>query len=52
MAKGTRHLVTLLDAVIGLLDADGNPAGLGQGLEGIYAQIWQAIVQNLSKGQE
>ncbi len=34
-AQGTRHLVTLLDTVIALLDANGNPTGLGQGLEGI-----------------
>ncbi len=37
----------LLDAVIGLLDTDGNPAGLGEGLQGIYVHTWQAIVQRL-----
>ena len=40
-------MVALLDAVIGLLDAGGNPAGLGEGLQGIYAQTWQGIVQGL-----
>ncbi len=37
----------LLDAVIGLLDAGGNSAGLGEGLTGIYARIWQNIVEQL-----
>lgn len=46
-AQGLRHLVTLLDAVIGLLDAGGNPAGLGEGLTGLYAQTWQNIVGQL-----
>ena len=46
-AQGDRNMVALLDAVIGLLDADGNPAGLGEGLQGIYAQTWQEIVRRL-----
>ena len=46
-AHGSRHLVMLLDAVIGLLEAGGNPAGLGEGLTGIYARIWQKIVEQL-----
>jgi hypothetical protein len=37
----------LLDAVIGLLDANGNPDGKGEGLTGIYARTWQAIVHQL-----
>ena len=47
-ARGDRNMVALLDAVIGLLDAGGNPIGLGEGLQGIYAKTWQAIVQRLS----
>jgi len=47
-AQGIRHLVTLLDAVIGLLNAGGNPTGLGEGLKGIYAKTWQAIVERPS----
>jgi tetratricopeptide (TPR) repeat protein len=43
-----QDLVALLDAVIGLLDAKGDPAGLGTNLIGIYAQTWQEIVENLS----
>jgi len=39
--------MALLDAVIGLLDAGGDPAGLGEGLTGVYAQTWQAIVEQL-----
>jgi tetratricopeptide (TPR) repeat protein len=46
-----QELVELLDAVIGLLDAGGNPAGLGTNLEGIYAQTWQEIVENLSSSK-
>jgi len=42
-AQGDRNMVALLDAVIGLLDADGNPAGLGEGLQSIYAQTWQEL---------
>ena len=45
IAKGDRNMAALLDAVIGLLDASGNPAGLGEGLKGIYAQTWQEIVK-------
>ncbi len=40
-------MTALLDAVIGLLDAGGNPAGLGQGLKGVYARTWQAVVEHL-----
>ena len=43
-AQGAPQLAALLDAIIGLLDANGDPAGLGQDLEGIYARTWQAIV--------
>ena len=45
--QGHRHLAALLEAVIGLLDANGDPRGLGAGLNGVYAQTWQAIVQRL-----
>jgi tetratricopeptide (TPR) repeat protein len=43
-----QEMVALLDAVIGLLDAGGNPDGLGMNLKGIYAQTWQAIVEQLA----
>jgi len=45
--QGDRNLVGLLDAVIGLLDAGGDPAGLGESLSGVYARTWQEIVQKL-----
>jgi tetratricopeptide (TPR) repeat protein len=41
-------LVELIDAVIALLDAGGNPSGLGNRLKGIYAKTWLAIVGELS----
>ena len=41
--------MALLEEVIGLLDAGGNPAELGEGLKGIYAKTWQAIIEGLSK---
>jgi len=44
----TQDLVALIDAVIGLLDAGGNPTGLGMSLKGVYARTWQGIVENLS----
>nr|MBA2680950.1 tetratricopeptide repeat protein [Ktedonobacteraceae bacterium] len=47
--QGRGNLAALLDAVIRLLDADSNPAGLGGGLKGIYAQTWQVIVEGLPK---
>ncbi|MFL5658568.1 MAG: tetratricopeptide repeat protein [Ktedonobacteraceae bacterium] len=47
-AGGNRNMVALLDAVIALLDAGGNAADLGAGLKDIYAQTWQAIVENLA----
>jgi len=46
-AGGNRNMVALLEAVIGLLDAGGNPAGLGEGLAGVYAKTWQGIVGQL-----
>jgi len=45
--QGNRNLVGLLDAVIGLLDAGGNPTGLGESLSGVYARMWQEIVRKL-----
>jgi hypothetical protein len=51
-ARGDRNMVALLDAVIGLMDADGKPEGLGDGLKGIYANTWRAIVEHLSLDQE
>ena len=49
-AQADAHeLAALLDAVMGLLDAGGNPAGLGTGLTGEYAQVWQALVEALGK---
>ena len=48
MEGDAQELVALLDAVVGLLDAGGNPDGLGTNLKGVYARTWQAIVENLS----
>jgi hypothetical protein len=48
---GAQDLVALIDAVIGLLDAGGNPDGLGTNLKGVYARTWQAIVEQLSLSQ-
>jgi tetratricopeptide (TPR) repeat protein len=44
---GDRNMVALLDAAIGLLDAGGNPTGLGDDLKGIYAKTWHEIVGKL-----
>jgi hypothetical protein len=44
---GTQQLVSLLDAVIGLLDRDGDPKGLGTNLTGIYGKIWQELIKGL-----
>jgi hypothetical protein len=46
-AGGNRNMVALLEAVIELLDAGGNPAGLGEGLAGVYAKTWEGIVRQL-----
>ncbi len=46
-AQGARHFATLLDAVIGLQDAGGNPANLGEGLTDVYAKTWQKMVGRL-----
>ena len=43
------QLVALLEAVVGLLDAGGNPGGLGADLAGYYAQVWQALIGSLGK---
>ena len=37
-AAGDAPMQALLEAILALLDADGNPAGLGEGLEGVHAQ--------------
>jgi hypothetical protein len=39
----------LFDAVLGLHDAEDNTAGLGEGLQGIYTKLGQAIVEHLPK---
>jgi tetratricopeptide (TPR) repeat protein len=47
-AKGdAQELVALLDAVVGLLDAEGNPSGLGTNLKGVYARTWRTIIEKL-----
>jgi hypothetical protein len=48
-AGGNRNMAALLEAVIGLLDAGGDPAGLGEGLAGVYARTWQAIVDGVQR---
>ncbi len=47
IAQGARHLLTLFDAVIGLLDAGGNPTDLGEGLTGVYEKTWQNLLGQL-----
>lgn len=47
--RGERNMVAMLNAVIGLLDAGGNPIGLGKDLRGVYAKTWQEIVLGLSE---
>jgi tetratricopeptide (TPR) repeat protein len=47
MEGEVHELVSLLDAITGLLDANGNPTGLGKDLAGIYARTWQTIVERL-----
>ncbi len=42
-------LVAFFDAVIGLLDADGNPTGLGYGLTGEYQEAWLALIVALAR---
>jgi hypothetical protein len=51
-ARGDRNMAALLDAVIGLMDAGEKPEGLGDGLKGIYANTWRAIVEHLSANQQ
>jgi hypothetical protein len=43
--QGNRNLAALVHALIGLLDAAGNPAGLGENLQGIYARTWQKTIE-------
>ena len=46
--RDEQELVALVNEVLGLLDAEGDPAGLGTNLTGICAQTWQAIVEQLA----
>jgi len=43
-----RGMTTFFDAVIGLLDANGNPSGLGNHLTGEYKEAWQALTTRLA----
>jgi hypothetical protein len=43
-ADGDRPMVRLLDALIGLLDAGGDPTGLGEGLGGAFLAAWQVAL--------
>ena len=47
IAEGERGLADLVETVLALLAASGNPSGLGAGLEGPFAQAWQEIVAKL-----
>jgi tetratricopeptide (TPR) repeat protein len=47
-AEGMRGLADLAEALLALL-AGGNPAGLGRGLEGPFAQAWQQVVARLRR---
>ena len=46
--NGQYELRRLFDAVIGLLDAGGNAAGLGMNLTGMFARVWQKLVRRVS----
>ena len=46
-AESAQPYAAFLEAVLGLLDAGGNPAGLGAGLQGVYVQLWQTLVEGL-----
>ena len=46
-AEGVRGLADLVETILALLAANGNPASLGAGLEGPFAAAWQEIVAGL-----
>jgi tetratricopeptide (TPR) repeat protein len=46
---GVQELNELLNAVIQLLDAEGNSAALGKDLKGVYAQTWKKLVEQLAE---
>ena len=43
-----KNLAAFLDSVIDLLDADGDPEGLGSHLTGPYQEAWQALIATLA----
>jgi hypothetical protein len=45
---GDAGFVALINAITALLDAAGNPVGLGRGLTGPHAAAWKAILDGLS----
>jgi hypothetical protein len=45
LQAGDNALVAFIEEVVSLLDARGNPNGLGGKLDGMYAAAWQAILQ-------
>jgi tetratricopeptide (TPR) repeat protein len=45
LQEGDNALFAFIEEVVSLLDAKGNPIGLGGKLDGMYAAAWQAILQ-------
>jgi len=48
MLDGADKLAALLATLIDLLNAVGNPEGLGTNLEGMQAHVWQELVAHLT----
>lgn len=46
---GAHRSGAFADALAGLIRADGNPAGLGGSLDGIFAEAWEALLDELGE---
>ena len=44
-----QNMVDLMDVILALLDAGGDPDGLGDDLQGVHAQTWLNILAQLPK---
>lgn len=46
---GEQKMTALADALIGLIDADGDPRGLGENLKGDYRKAWRTVIAGLAR---
>lgn len=46
---GEQKMTALADALIGLIDSNGDPRGLGENLKGDYRKAWQTVIAAVAR---